>query len=37
MDGIFKRGSGYGIPWEKIKKVGDDVIFVDINPITGIE
>jgi len=35
--GILKGDRDIVIPWEKIKKVGDDVILVDIPPITGIE
>ena len=29
--GIFKKNDEYIIPWEKIKKIGDDIIIVEIN------
>lgn len=29
--GIFKKNDEYVIPWEKIKKIGDDIIIVEIN------
>lgn len=29
--GIFGRDTDYVIPWENIKKVGDDIILVDMN------
>ena len=35
--GFFKGGQDIVIPWERIKKIGDDVILVDINPIAGLE
>lgn len=28
--GIFGRDNDYVIPWEKIKKVGDDIILVEL-------
>ena len=27
--GIFSRNNEYVIPWENIKKIGDDIIFVE--------
>jgi len=30
--GFLKGGNDIVIPWEKIKKIGDDVILVDIKP-----
>jgi sporulation protein YlmC with PRC-barrel domain len=29
--GIFGRNLEYIIPWEKIKKVGEDIILVELN------
>jgi len=29
--GVFGRDSEYIIPWENIKKVGDDIILVELN------
>lgn len=30
MLGILRGGNDYVIPWDKIKKIGDDVILVDM-------
>ncbi|MCL2576895.1 MAG: YlmC/YmxH family sporulation protein [Defluviitaleaceae bacterium] len=29
--GVFGRDQEYRIPWEKIQKIGDDIILVDCN------
>ena len=29
--GMFGREKEYQIPWERIKKIGEDIILVDIN------
>ena len=29
--GVFGRDTDYVIPWDNIKKVGDDIILVDLN------
>lgn len=29
--GMFGRGKEYQIPWENIKKIGEDIILVEIN------
>ncbi len=30
--GLFGRNTDYVIAWQNIKKVGDDIILVDLNP-----
>lgn len=35
--GIFGRGSDFVIPWEKVKKIGLDVILVEVREHAGPE
>lgn len=30
--GLFGRSLEYAIPWEKIKKIGEDIILVELDP-----